>query len=260
MKWTGKLHLHSETGPEGGYWALQDETSITHIPPDYGIFGGQEVWDQTNPERKGKTEHDSEILKDGLWLPLPDPMQEDPDYVRSSLFQGDRGDREADKRLMEKWGFRIIYADEAWDQKWGQGNWHYEDDHTAIAPDGTRYLSGGTPNTEPRRPYGASSGALTRLTVHWEDGQQEQRLSDSLLVERWSYDGLIILQDGDQLTIFDPHSAERLWQGEIKLKPHKLFSEDASGFWIHADQIGIDRDEWAKYFFGGYPATLMREA
>lgn len=257
----GILHLYSETGTEGGYWALQDREYITHITPGYGVFSGNHVWDQANPQRHGKTAEAAEVLKDGEWLPLPDPMQEEPDYIESSLFKGEtRGDREADKRLMAKYDFKIIYSEDHWDEMWGKGNWHYEDEeaHTAIAPDGQRWLSRGTPNTEPQRPYGVAQGELTRNTVLWDDGVEEERPSDSLLIERWSYEGLKVLANGDHLTIYDKIYHAPVWSGEIKLKQHKLFTESASGLWIHADQEGITRESWAQFFFDQLPATLVR--
>ena len=75
--------------------------------------------------------------------------------------------------------------------------------------------------------------------------------------ENWSYEGLHILGDGDQLTIYHPDNNNEVWSGVIALKQHPLFTEDAHGFWIHADQIGIDREIWAEYFFKGYSAKLV---
>ncbi len=74
--------------------------------------------------------------------------------------------------------------------------------------------------------------------------------------ESWSYEGLNILENGDHLTIYHPDDNREVWSGVINLKQHELFSEDASGMWIHADQIGIARDVWAEYFFKNYPAKL----
>lgn len=257
----GVLHFHSETGTEGGYWAFQDERFITYVAPTYGIWGNQAVWDSSRPKRKGKTREDAEVLRGDKWYPLPDPMQRDPDYYASSLFQGEqRGDREADRRLMEKYGFAIKYAAERMDDRYGKGNWRLEDDDpsTAILPDGTRVFSGGTPHTEPHRPYGVSSGELTRVTVEWEDGVIEQRLSDSLLVNSWSYEGLHILRNGDHLTIYDKNDLSKVvWEGTVQLREYDLFTQGAFGYWIHADQKDIDRETWARWFFGEYPAKLI---
>ena len=73
----------------------------------------------------------------------------------------------------------------------------------------------------------------------------------------WAYEGLHILKDGDQLTIFsldDP--TQVVWSGTISLRQYPLFTEDAFGFWIHADQKGIAREVWATYFLNEYLAEL----
>jgi hypothetical protein len=84
------------------------------------------------------------------------------------------------------------------------------------------------------------------------NGEHEEEIGDS-----WSYEGLHILQDGDHLTIYHPGNNREVWSGVINLKQHDLFTEYASGMWIHADQIGIERDVWAEYFFKEYPAKLI---
>lgn len=75
--------------------------------------------------------------------------------------------------------------------------------------------------------------------------------------EFWGYEGLHILQNGDHLTIYHPESNQEVWSGVINLKQYDLFTEHASGMWIHADQIGIEREVWAEYFFNEYPARLI---
>ncbi len=78
--------------------------------------------------------------------------------------------------------------------------------------------------------------------------------------EQWSYEGLHILKDGDELIIFSPEKPEEVvWQGQISLRLLPLFTEQASGLWIHADQEGIDRNTWASYFFNHHPAKLKTE-
>ncbi|MEA3379196.1 MAG: hypothetical protein U9Q69_06215 [Nanoarchaeota archaeon] len=256
----GVLFFHSESGTEGGYWAFQDKCFITKSLPTLGVFANLNVWDLNDTERKGKIQNDVEVLLKGKWLPLPDPMIKDYDFEVSSLFQGEkRGDHEADKRLMKKYGFTIKYAAERMNERYGEGNWHLEKNTSlAILSDGTRIYYGGTPSTEPRRPYGIPQKALTRATVKWDDNKVEQkRLSNTLLKVSWSYEGLHILQNGDQLTIYHPDNNKKIWSGPINLREHNLFTEDASGRWIHAVQIGIERDVWAEYFFKKYPARLM---
>ncbi len=88
------------------------------------------------------------------------------------------------------------------------------------------------------------------------DDQHEEEIGDL-----WSYEGLHILDNGDHLTIYHPENKEgvqsKVWSGVINLKPYESFTEHASGMWIHADQIGIERDVWAKYFLERYPAVLL---
>jgi len=75
--------------------------------------------------------------------------------------------------------------------------------------------------------------------------------------KHWSYDGLHPLNDGDQLKIFSPDNpTEVVWSGTIRLHQYPVFTEDAFGLWIHADQAGIDRQTWARWFFKNYPAEL----
>ncbi|MFT4343822.1 MAG: hypothetical protein ACMXYE_03675 [Candidatus Woesearchaeota archaeon] len=72
----------------------------------------------------------------------------------------------------------------------------------------------------------------------------------------WSYDGLHVLKTGDFLTIRDPETYQEIWTGVVNLTQYPLFTESASGMWIHSDQKGIKREEWADYFFKQFPATL----
>lgn len=257
----GICHFFSETGTEGGDWAFQGENFITRVTPPFGVWEGQEVWDASLPERRGVAQKGAELLRGGNWVPLPDPMREDPDYAASSLFRGEEsGDHEADQRLMEKYGFKIKYWADRMNERYGEGNWHFEDSSMAVAivPDGSRIGRGGTPPTEPRRPYGVGPGALTRVTIAWDDGTTELRLSDSLLVSSWSYEGLHCLDNGDQLTIYSKENPEEVvWQGTIRLKQYASFTEHAFGLWIHADQMGMEREVWAKWFFDQNPATLV---
>ena len=260
----GRLEFFAETGTEGGYWALHDQEDTKLQRPECGVWAGH-VWDAANSGRHGTVLADCpvQVLKGDEWLPLPDPVQADEDYAISSLFRGEfEGDHAADERLMDRYGFRMIYAEEAANATLGEGNWHHEEGETDMFVEnstGERWCFGATPGTEPSRPYGVSQGELTRVMVEWDDGLIEQRLADSLLIKSWSYTGLNILKDGDHLTIYAKDGSEVVWEGEIKLKEHDLFTEDAFGLWIHADQEGVDRDVWARWFFDHLPAELRRD-
>jgi hypothetical protein len=254
----GVLNFFSETGTEGGYWAFQDEQHISLIPLEYGMWDESKVYDKKNPTRFGTVQTGAQLFHNGEWVPVHDPMSSEEDYFKSSLCCGEsRGDLEADKRLMAKYDFTMEYAADSMDKRFGAGNWKLEDDgHIAIGPDNTKYFHGGTPHTHPQRPYGCGQGAIVRGTIKWQDEIMEERTSDSLLQERWSYEGLHTLENGDKLTIYDKDSETILWQGTIDLEQYDLFTESAEGMWIHSDQKGIARETWSHWFMEEYPANL----
>ena len=75
---------------------------------------------------------------------------------------------------------------------------------------------------------------------------------------QFDYKGLHILKNDDLLTIYNINDPEKIvWEGIISLKLFGLFTERANGYWIHADQDGIDRETWAEWFFKEYPAKLL---
>jgi hypothetical protein len=261
MKLEGRLCFYSETGTEGGYWAFQESNHINLIAPTFGVSNEQTVCDMEDDSRKGIAST-SEVLLNNKWLPLPDPLTQDPDYLESSLYKGEeQGDLEADKRLMDKYQFRIKYAEERLDETYGKGNWKIEGSlSNVILKDGSKLHFGVSPTSVPNRPYGIPQYAITRVTIKWDDGRiEENRKSDTLLVESWDYKGLHILENQDILKIKDPESSNCVWEGEINLKSFGVFQEHAKGAWIHAEQIGIDREKWADYFFNKYPATYQKK-
>lgn len=54
MRIIGKLHLYSETGTEGGYYAMQNSEKIHYSKPEWGIFKGRTVYDPDDVFRSGK--------------------------------------------------------------------------------------------------------------------------------------------------------------------------------------------------------------
>lgn len=87
-------------------------------------------------------------------------------------------------------------------------------------------------------------------------GQHEFKLTTK---EFYLYEGFHILRGGDYLTIYlkeDPNKI--VWQGKISLKQYPSFTQAAHGLWIHADQKGVDRETWAKYFMEEYPSKLTK--
>ena len=159
-KLRGVLHLHSETGTEGGYWAFQDQRFITPNTTRFSCRKCGAYWDKKH---------------------LPSGPVVDDGKAGKTNSSG---------------------------QPWCAPGTH---DFALICP------------------------------------------------EDWSYEGLHILEDGDKLKIFDKADPSKVvWSGTIELRQHPLFTQDAFGLWIHADQKGIRRKKWATWFFQAYPAELRR--
>ena len=103
---------------------------------------------------------------------------------------------------------------------------------------------------------------ITEELLHSEEASPERldcpdNAHEEEIGDVWDYKGLHILKSGDRLTIYPKDNPEEIvWQGNIKLREYPLFTEDALGLWIHADQEGIDRETWARWFFDEYPAEL----
>lgn len=259
MELEGKLCFYSESGTEGGYWAFLDSKHINLNSPNFGVSNEQTVYDIENNTRKGIVSKSS-VLLNNIWFPLPDPMTQDRDYRESSLYKGEeQGDLSADNRLMEKYDFKIKYTEDKADEKYGKGNWEFSGHgKQIILKDGSKMSFG--ISCSPNRPYGIPQNAVTRVTVNWNDGIiEENRKSDTLLIEQWDYKGLHILENHDILKIKDPETSNEIWEGKIKLKKFGVFQEHAKGAWIHAEQKGIDRETWAEYFFNEYPATYKKK-
>lgn len=91
----------------------------------------------------------------------------------------------------------------------------------------------------------------------------------------WSRYGLVLLKDGDTLTIYDRSSvvfdagrnddrrpilfwkAEVLWEGQIRLGVYDSSTERAFRLPIHHDVEGVDRETWARWFMEKYPCRLV---
>ncbi len=73
-----------------------------------------------------------------------------------------------------------------------------------------------------------------------------------------SYDGLHVLEDGDYLKVFNEDGSIR-WEGVIQLKSYPAFTEHVFNCWIHADQIGTQRQAWADMFFKELKAELQKK-
>lgn len=228
IKFEGKLVCYSETGMEGGYLSFQDISFITLSTPVFGVTNDRKVFDKNDKNRYGLSSN-TEVLLDNTWLPFPDPICHDQDYRNSSLFRGEQlGDLNADKRLSEKYHFKIKYRDD------------------------------GTPSTTPSRPYGIPQNGKTRVTVNWNDGSiQHKVLSDDLLIEQWDYKGLHFLKNGDILKIIDPTMKSYICEGQVDKIPLIIFSQTQSG---HFELIEKPNNcDWELYFTKNYLAQIIRQ-
>ncbi len=73
----------------------------------------------------------------------------------------------------------------------------------------------------------------------------------------WSREGTHILKSGDKLRVLDPEDRTTVvWEGVVDLVFYRPFTESVHGLWIHSDQQGEDREDWAKRFINEYPAEL----
>lgn len=250
---TGKLTLFFEQGMDGGQLAIADTKFIKLCIPIYGFQGNEKVWDNNDKTKFGITSNPETYLN-GSWLPTRDPILDEPDYKISSIFCGEEnGDLNADKRLMKKYNFRMKYNKEKADEIYGVGNWKFKKHPSEIIlNDGSIIVMGSTPNCEPNRPYPIPLAESSRVTVNWNDGTVETiRKSDTLLVERGSYEGLHILNDTDYLRVLEQNTCRVIAEGKINLIPLKTFSLTKKGHFENSD--------WEKYFIDEYLAELYRE-
>jgi hypothetical protein len=169
---TGKLHLFSDQGMEGGRLAIQDLNFIELVSPKHGLQNNREVLDKKSYTRTGITSN-SEMLVNGTWTPLKD---------------------------------RIPSAD------------------------------------------------LVRVTIKWNDGVVEkERISQTLFVEQWSYDGLHLLEEDDLLKVLEPKSGRVICEGQVNKIPLKISSSTLDG---HFSQ---DTSNWKNYFTKKYTADVFKE-
>lgn len=82
----------------------------------------------------------------------------------------------------------------------------------------------------------------------YEDGKQ-------------GYDALCCLQDGDYLKVISPEGAV-VFDGEVNLEWERNFrqypmnpslgQQEVDGFWVRGLQVGVDPQDWSKWFHGQY--------
>lgn len=255
----GNLLTYSEQGMEDGVLCIQDLNHIrlSEITSPYGI-DSRKVWDIKDTSRIGKTTT-PEFLRGESWVDYFDPITKEEDYKISSLYCGEiNGDFDADKRLSEKYNFKIKYSIERLNETYGAGNWKRENSlQDVILKDGTKVCFGDSPTTIPQRPYGIPNDAQTRVSVIWDDGITERRkLTKELLFEKWDFEGLKKLNETDYLKVYDRDSEKIICEGQINEIPLKLFSYTLKG---HFEQTKDKNADWEMYFNENYNAELHRE-
>jgi len=254
----GKLTLYSEQGMEGGYLAVQNAKYIKLKESSFGITNNVTVWDKKNTTRIGTTS-DAEIFIDGLWRPIPDPIYQDTDFLKSSLNLGKKGSLKADSIISKRYNLRIKYVDEILNEKFGENKWKYKTETKSeiILNTGEVMHIGYTPVCEPKRPYNIPQGALTRITVKWNDGQIEKKLkSNTLLIEQWDLNGLNMLSETDVVKVKDPITNETICENRINAIPLRIFSQTAEG---HFRQCLNKKNNWRLFFKNQYFAEIYRE-
>ena len=251
----GKLLCYSEQGMEGGSLSIQDKNFISLTVPTFGVSNGSKFWDKNDISRVGQSSN-MEVLIENKWLQFPDPIWKDKDFEISSLYRGEtNGDLDADKRLADRYKFKIKYSVQRLNETYGQGNWKVDKNlPNVILKDGTHLHFGETPTTIPSRPYGIPQFAKTRMTVNWSDGIISDKVSsDNLLVEQSDYKGLHMLKSHDTIKVLDRKSKSIICEGQIDKIPLKVFSQTQKGH-FEQDKSG----NWEHYFVDNYFAELHR--
>lgn len=204
---TGKLYLHSETGTEGGHWAIQDEKFITppaDEPVDKNCRRCHSYW--------GDAENTPEPAPHFTYY-LPDRVGEDGKKYLGGYHSFDEPDENG----------QTTFADEE------EGS--FNDKYTKRN----------------------NSNALGC----YEAGHDWEWQIPS---ERWSYEGLHTLQNGDKLIFKDGEEITvDLWRQPDQYAEDAI---DAYGLVIHQvpTEKCYDFQAWCKLFFEGTSARLVRSA
>ena len=86
----------------------------------------------------------------------------------------------------------------------------------------------------------------SRVTVKWDDNTIEtKRLSSTLLVEQWSYEGLHMIEETDFLKVKDPNTGIIICEHQVNSIPLKVYSHSIKG---HFEQVNGTTD-WESYFY-----------
>ncbi len=70
----------------------------------------------------------------------------------------------------------------------------------------------------------------------------------------WSYEGLVVIQGDDELTIYD-HDKKIVWEGVVRLKTDE---KHYLKYGCHHVPTNVDFEAWAEFFTKDYTAKLRR--
>ena len=82
----------------------------------------------------------------------------------------------------------------------------------------------------------------------------------------YNYDKIHTLKDGDKLTVFDKNNPTKIvWKGTVSLAQNPAPRTEGPFIFrvlarILAEQKGVDRETWSKWFLETYPAELFPAA
>jgi hypothetical protein len=101
-----------------------------------------------------------------------------------------------------------------------------------------------------------------KLSMHWETGmengclaiQDENFIND----EKWAYEGLYFLENGDVVRVKDPITKQVICEGQVDLIALKIFSDTQDGHFEQVNQSLYANIDWAMYFKENYDAELHR--
>ncbi len=105
-----------------------------------------------------------------------------------------------------------------------------------------------------------------RLDAYFETGTEG--ILWSVQIENLGYDGLYILENGDELIVYTKDRSTILWKGIVHLEYERLRTPYPGNpqhgqqlifsRWVHGFQVDLEPHVWAKWFFSELPAALLR--
>lgn len=110
-------------------------------------------------------------------------------------------------------------------------------------------------------------GDISLLDITWEDEKTDTaRPSNTVLIEQWGYDGLLMLNNGDNLNIFEKGiGSTALWEGTVELIEQNPYAKGSfapsnmASHHIPQNTGPVSPEQWTQWFFERRWATLKRK-